>query len=117
MAAGDRTEKRLGGPTQLGTSTTTLFTVPNFHTYVVKQIIIANTDTLDRLVTLSIGSSATAANHIISALPVGGNDIVVWDTALVVEGGETVQGLSDTGAKVNVTLVGWDRENVEESSS
>lgn len=111
MAAGDRTEKRLGGPTQLGTSTTTLVTVPSSHTYVVKQIIIANTDTVDRLVTLSIGSAATAANHIMSALPIGGNDIVVWDTALVVDAAETVQGLSDTGAKVNVTLVGWDREN------
>ena len=111
MSAGDRTEKRLGGPTQLGTSTTTLFTVPASHTYVVKQIVIANTDTVDRLVTLSIGTAATAANHILSALPIGGNDIVVWDTALVLEAAETLQGLSDTASKVNVTLVGWDKEN------
>lgn len=111
MAAGDRTEKRLGGPTQLGTSTTTLCTVPSSHTYVIKQIVIANTDTVDRLLTLSIGSAATAANHIISALPIGGNDLVVFDTALVLEAAETLQGLSDTASKVNVTLVGWDKEN------
>lgn len=111
MAAGDRTEKRLGGPTQLGTSTTTLCTVPASHTYVIKQIVIANTDTVDRLLTLSIGSAATAANHIISALPIGGNDLVVFDTALVLEAAETLQGLSDTASKVNVTLVGWDKEN------
>jgi hypothetical protein len=111
MAAGDRTEKRLGGPTQLGTTTTTLTTVPSGRTYVIKQIVIANTDTVDRLVTLSIGSAATAANHLMSALPVGGNDIVIWDTALVLEAAETLQGLSDTTAKVNVTLVGWDKQN------
>ena len=111
MAAGDRTEKRLGGPTQLGTTTTTLCTVPASHTYVIKQIVIANTDTVDRLLTLSIGSAATAANHIISALPIGGNDLVVFDTALVLEAAETLQGLSDTASKVNVTLVGWDKEN------
>lgn len=111
MAAGDRTEKRLGGPTQLGTTTTTLCTVPSGRTYVIKQIIIANTDTVDRLLTLSIGSAATVANRIISALPIGGNDLVVFDTALVLEATETLQGLSDTASRVNVTLVGWDKEN------
>ena len=110
MAAGDRIEKRLGGPTQLGTSTTTLCTVPSSHTYVIKQIVIANTDTAERLVTLSIGSAATAANHILSALPIGANDIIIWDTAIVLEATETLQGLSDTASKVNVTLVGWDKE-------
>ena len=111
MASGDRTEARLCAPTQLGTSTTTLFTVATGHTYVVKQIIIANTDTIDRTVTLSIGSAATAANRIMSALPIGANDVMVWDTALVLLTTETLQGLSDTASKVNVTVVGWDKTN------
>jgi hypothetical protein len=111
MASGDRTEARLGGPTQLGTTTTTLCTVTSAHTFVVKQIVIANTDTVSRTVTLAIGSAATAANHIMSALPIGANDLMVWDTALVLNSGETLQGLSDTGSKVTVTLVGWDKTN------
>ena len=111
MASGDRTESRLAGPTQLGTSTTTLFTVTSAHTFVVKQIIITNTDTVDRTVTLAIGSAATAANRIISALPIGANDIMVFDTALVLLTTETLQGLSDTASKVNVTVVGWDKTN------
>ena len=114
MASGDRIESRLSGgtaPVQLGTSTTTLVTVASGHTYVVKQIIITNTDTVDRTVTLAIGSAATPANRIMSALPIGANDVMVWDTALVLLTLETLQGLSDTANKVNVTVVGWDKTN------
>jgi uncharacterized Ntn-hydrolase superfamily protein len=111
MASGDRVESRLGGPTQLGTSTTTIVTAASGHTYVVKQIIIANTDTVDRTVTLAVGSAATAANRIMSALPIGANDLIVWDTALVLAATETLQGLSDTASKVTVTVVGWDKTN------
>lgn len=111
MASGDRTEARLGGPTQLGASTTTLCTVTSAHTFVVKQIIIVNTDTASRLVTLAIGSAATAANRIMSSLPVAANDMMIIDTALVLNSTETLEGLCDTASKVTVTLVGWDKTN------
>ena len=110
MAVGDRTEKRLGGPTQLGTSTTTVGTVPSSRNWVIKQIIICNTDTVDRTISLSIGSAATAANRIMSALPIGANDLMVFDTALVLTAAETLQGLADSASVVNVTLVGWEKE-------
>jgi hypothetical protein len=58
MASGDRTESRLGGPIQLGTTTTTICTAAAGRTEVIKQIIICNTDTADRTVTLAIGSAA-----------------------------------------------------------
>ena len=111
MASGDRAESRLAGPTQLGTTTTTLCTVTAGHTFIVKQIIICNTDTVDRTVTLAIGSASTTANRIMSTLPIGANDVMVWDTALVLLTTETLQGLSDTASKVNVTVVGWDKTN------
>jgi len=111
MASGDRTESRLGGPTQLGTSTTTICTAGSGITEVIKQIIICNTDTVDRTVTLAIGSAATAANRILSALPIGANDVIILDTALVLLTTETLQGLSDTASKVNVTVVGWEKTN------
>lgn len=110
MAVGDRTEKRLGGPTQLGTSTTTIGTVPSSRNWVIKQIIICNTDTVDRTISLAIGSAATAANRIMSALPIGANDLMVFDTALVLTAAETLQGLADSASVVNVTLVGWEKE-------
>ena len=110
MAVGDRTEKRLGGPTQLGTSTTTVGTVPSARNWVIKQIIICNTDTVDRTISLAIGSAATASNRIMSALPIGANDLMVFDTALVLTATETLQGLADSASVVNVTLVGWEKE-------
>lgn len=111
MASGDRTESRLGGPIQLGTSTTTICTAGTGITEVIKQIIICNTDTVDRTVTLAIGSAATAANRIVSALPIGANDVIILDTALVLLTTETLQGLSDTASKVTVTVVGWEKTN------
>jgi len=110
MAIGDRNEARLGGPVQLGTSTTTIVTAATGYADIIKQIIIANTDTVDRTVTLAIGSAATAANRIMSALPIGANDLMVFDTAIVLNPGETLQGLSDTAAKVTVTAVGWEKQ-------
>ena len=56
-------------------------------------------------------ASATAANHLMSALPIGANDVMIWDTALVLLTTETLTGLSDTASKVNVTVVGWDKTN------
>jgi hypothetical protein len=111
MPSGDRAEARICAPTQLGTSTTTLVTVPAGQTYICKQILICNTDTVDRTVTLAIGSAATASNRIISALPIGANDIIVLDTALLLLATETLQGLSDVASKVNVTIVGIDKTN------
>lgn len=110
MAVGDRTESRLGGPTQLGTTTTTIATVSASRVEVLKQIIITNTDTVDRTVTLAIGNAAVAANRIMSALPIGANDIMVLDTALVLTATETLQGLADAANVVNVTAIGWEKE-------
>ena len=110
MAVGDRTEARLGGPTQLGTTTTTIATVSASRVEVLKQIIITNTDTVDRTFSLAIGTAATAANRIISQLPIGANDIIVFDTALVLTAGETLQGLADAASVVNVTVIGWEKE-------
>lgn len=110
MAVGDRTEARLGGPTQLGTTTTTIATVSASRVEVLKQIIITNTDTVDRTVTLAIGNAAVASNRIISSLPIGANDIIVFDTALVLTATETLQGLADAANVVNVTAIGWEKE-------
>lgn len=121
MAVGDRAEWRLnntsggassigGTPvaaTQLGTSTTTICTVPTGYQYIVKQIIICNTDGIDRLVSLSIGSAAVVANRFISTMPIPASDTVVHDTGIVLNAGETIQGLSDSASVVNITVVGW----------
>lgn len=110
MAIGDRTETRLGGPVQLGTTTTVICTAASGYAEVIKQIIICNTDTIDRTVTLAIGSAATGANRLMSNLPIGANDVMIWDTAIVLAAGETLQGLSDTADKITITAVGWEKQ-------
>ena len=110
MASGDVFPKMLTVPTQVGTLTTTLFTVPAGHQYTIKQIVICNTDGSDRLITLARGSAGSPANCFTYNFPVGFFDTVMLDTGLVFEANETVQGLSDTAAKVTVTITGWDRE-------
>lgn len=110
MAAGDVFPKLLANPTQLGTTTTTLFTVPTSHQYTIKQIVICNTGGTDRLLTLAKGTAATAANCFTYNLPIAGYDTVVLDTALVLEAAETIQGLSDLASTLTVTITGWDRQ-------
>ena len=123
---GDRNEARLndttitggtssvgGTPvaaTPLGTTTTVVATVPSGYQYIVKQVIICNTDTQDRVLSLAIGTSATLANRFVSVLPIGGSDTIVLDTGVVLNAGETIQGLSDTASKVNIVLLGWHKQ-------
>lgn len=109
MAVGDRTESRVIGPAVVGTTDTTLGTVPASRVWVVKQFTITNTNSVDAWVTIAVGSTGTAGNAIFYQLPIGANDTVVFDTALVLTAAETVNGLSDRGA-VNVTANGWVKE-------
>jgi hypothetical protein len=114
MAVGDRSEARLNdssaAATVLGTTTTTICTVPTGYQYIVKQVIICNTDGIDRLVSLAIGSAGTVANRFVSLLPIAASDTTVLDTGIVLNAGETIQGLSDAASKVNVTVVGWTKQ-------
>jgi hypothetical protein len=111
MAVGDVFPKMLKAPTMLGTTTTTVFTVSTNYQWTVKQIIICNTDGVDRVVTLSYnGTAATASNCFVYQLPIAGFDTIVLDTGLVFESGNTLQGLCDTGSKVTVSVTGWERQ-------
>lgn len=104
-----RSESRLGGPTQLGTTTTTICTAGAGVTEVIKQLLICNTDTVERTFSLSIGTSASASNRFFSSMPIGANDTIVLDTALVLSATETLQGLADTANKVVVIALGWEK--------
>jgi hypothetical protein len=111
MAVGDRTEKRLVGPVALSNTNATVGSaVGASKVWVTKQIIICNTDLVDRLIYLAIGTAATAANRFISALPIAASDVIVLDTALVMTANEQFYGYSDTGSVVTVTIVGWEKE-------
>jgi hypothetical protein len=111
MASGDVFPKMLCAPTLLGTSTTTLFTVPSNRQWAVKQIIVCNTDGVERIFRLGYnGSVVTAGNCFVYQLPIAAYDTIVLDTAMVFEAAQTLQGYSDTASKVTVSVTGWERE-------
>ena len=109
MAVGDRTEKRFAGPTALGTTNGTVATVPASRQWTTKQFVFTNTAGAEALIYIAIGSAGTASNRVLSGLPIAAGDVVVWDTALVLDAAETIQGYADRSG-VNVTLVGWEKE-------
>lgn len=111
MAVGDRTEKRFYGPAALSATagSPTIATVPASRQWTTKQFIFSNTSGSEALIYVSIGAVATVSNRVLSALPIASGDVVVWDTALVLDAGETLQCYADrTG--VNITMVGWEKQ-------
>jgi hypothetical protein len=108
MASGDRIEKRMIGPTALATSNATIGTVPTAKQWTTKQFIFTNTSGTEALIYLAIGTTGTASNRLLSALPIASYDIIVWDTALVLDAAETLQAYADR-AGVNITVVGWEK--------
>jgi len=111
MAVGDRVEARMFGPSGLSSTagSPTITTVPSGYQWTTKQFVFTNTSGSDALVYVSIGAMGTTGNRVLNALPIAGFDVVVWDTALVVNSTETVQAYADrTG--VNMTMVGWEKE-------
>jgi len=109
MAVGDRVEKRVAGPTVMGTSNATIATVPASRQWTTKQFVFTNTSGSEALVYLAVGSSATASNRVLSGLPIAAGDVVVWDTALVLDAAETLQGYADRSG-VNITVMGWEKQ-------
>lgn len=121
MATGDRTEKRLIGPVTLSATDAALgSSITGTYTWVLKQVILCNTAGTDRLVYLGVGTdSATGgtSGRVLHALPVAAYDTVVWDTALVLVGNATAAsadrlwGYCDAASSVNITVMGWQKEN------
>lgn len=109
MAVGDRSEKRFAGPAVLATSNATVATVPTARQWTTKQFVFTNTAGAEALIFIAIGSAATASNRVLSGLPIAAGDVVVWDTALVLDAGQTIQGYADRSG-VNITLMGWEKE-------
>lgn len=111
MAVGDRVEKRLYGPNVVSATSgsPTIITVTTAKQWTTKQLVFTNTAGSEALVYVSIGAVGTASNRVLSALPIASNDVVVWDTALVLEAGETLQCYADRSG-VNLTMVGWEKQ-------
>lgn len=104
------TEKRFyqGQP---GTSDTLLATVTTSTTWIVKQIVCANTDSASQTITIGLNSGATlaAANHILSAVSIAANTTYILDLSQVLNSTETIRGLQGSASKITVIISGIER--------
>ena len=81
------TQKRLAGPTQLTTTTSTvLYTVPQGTTTIVKQVILCNVTASAVTVTLvckPLGVAQASTQNFFNSLSVAGNETLTFQTNLV----------------------------------
>lgn len=86
------TQKRLFGPAAAVTSATDdstgRYLVPTSTTAIIKQIILCNTNSSSGTVKVAVGTTATAANRILSDLTVAANETVSFNCSLVMAAGE-----------------------------
>lgn len=109
MAVGDRTEKRLAGPTAMTTASAIISSPVTGFNHVVKQVVFTNTGGSEALLYVAIGTANTPGNRVLSALPIAAYDTIVWDTALVLYANESLQAYADRNG-VNITVMGWEKQ-------
>lgn len=99
------TQKRLFGPAAAVTtptdSTAGRYLVPTATTTIIKQIVFCNTDSSAATVRAAIGTTATAANRIISDLSIAANETVTFNCNVVMTAAEK---LFLVGSAVTVTI-------------
>lgn len=93
---------------QPGTTDTLLATVTTGKSWLVKQVILTNTDAAAKRVTIGFPSAAAlaAANHVISDVTIMGKGLVVLDMSVPLAAGETIRGLQETATAITVKIVG-----------
>lgn len=86
------TQKRLFGPAAAVTTPTDdatgRYLVPSATTTIVKQILICNTAASSGTVRIAVGTTATAANRILSDMTVSANETVSFNCSLVLTAAE-----------------------------
>lgn len=96
---------------QLTAASVSLYAVANTagKYTIVRSIVVANTDTVTRLLTLNhvpSGGTAGVANQIAPAIPIPGGSLWTFDSVLVLGQNEFVAGLCDVTTKLTVTISG-----------
>ena len=102
------TVKQLGQSAMSATANTTLYTTPASTKTIVKEILLCNTDSVARTVTIKAGASpATAVSAtILSALSLAAGETKFISLSTVLETGHLITGSASTGAVVSCTISG-----------
>jgi hypothetical protein len=88
------------------TLTTTLYTVPASTESIVKEVLLCNTDTVSRDVTIYMGDGTAAKNTILKELTVsaGETKFIALSTQLLTT--ETISGGASSASVVSCTITG-----------
>lgn len=101
------TIKQLVAPTALSaTTTTTLYTAPASTKTIIKEILLCNTDTVARTVTMFVGTGSAVANTILSALSLAPGETKFITLSTVLNTGEFIKGGASSASVVSCTISG-----------
>ena len=103
------TQTKLHAPAQLGTSLTTLYTVPGSTTTIVKQVALCNTAAANRTVTLHLvpsAGTAASANAILFDVAVDSKSTTFVNLSAVMATGDTIQASASVAASVSIHSFG-----------
>jgi hypothetical protein len=115
-------QKRLAGPSQVTTATSPLYTVPIGVTTIVKQIVMTNTTSTAKTVTIRLkpmNVSESNTHDVLSTFTVDGNQTVSFASSLVLTNNgltanatnsDQITAFASANTSINVIIVG-----VEES--
>lgn len=105
-------QTRLIGPVALGTSSASpLYTVPSATTTIVKELILASVASASSSNTVNVwlvpsGQSVADVYKIADSWVVSGKETVIVDFSLVMDVGDRIFAIADTGSVVNITVSG-----------
>lgn len=101
------TAKRLVGPVLFGTANAVLYTVPAATTTILRSIHVSNGGAAAWTFSLSInGAASVIANQLFAAVSVGQNTALDWSGFIVLNAGDTLQGLANNAASVSLVVCG-----------
>ena len=101
-----QTWKRLAGPTQLGSTTATQYTVPASTKTIVRKIELSNPEGgTDRNVKLSIGADAAGTRILDDTIVAGDPPTVIWGP-IVLDAAEIIAGHAAAANEVVITIHG-----------
>ena len=100
------TIKQMSAGALSATTTTTLYTVPASTKAIIKEIVLCNTDTSARTVTMQVGAGTAAANRILSALSLAAGETKFITLSTVLNTTETISAGASSANVVSCTISG-----------
>lgn len=100
------TQARLVGPSTLGTSSATLYTVPASTSVILKEILLVNTTTTAESVTLTIGGTTFFYVSVPGYAAGSTSNQVVVALSTVLNTSDVLAGLAGAASAVNITISG-----------